>query len=247
MSIETAADLEGLQRAGAVVADVLQELTAAVRPGITTAALDALADKVLERHGARSAPRLQYGFPGTMCISVNEEAVHGVPGNRVIREGDLVTLDVTIELDGYFADAAVTVVVPPASPLAIALRDCAEAAFWKAAAVARAGAPISVIGREVEREVRRRGFTVLRELCGHGIGRAIHEPPEVLNFYDPAAREPLTEGLVIALEPIVSAGSWRTRTRPDRWTITTADGSLAAHHEHTIVITRDQPLILTAA
>src|SRR5690606_8579554 len=132
VSIETAADLEGLQRAGAVVADVLQELTAAVRPGITTAELDALADKVLERHGARSAPRLQYGFPGTVCISVNEEAVHGVPGNRVIREGDLVTLDVTIELDGYFADAAVTVVVPPASPLAIALRDCAEAAFWKA-------------------------------------------------------------------------------------------------------------------
>lgn len=247
MSIETAADLEGLERAGAVVADVLRELEAAVRPGITTAELDALAEKALERHGAHSAPRLQYGFPGSVCISVNDEAVHGVPGPRVIEAGDLVTLDVTIELDGYFADAAVTVAVPPASPVALALRDCAEAAFWKAAAVARAGVPLSTIGREVEREVRRRGFTVLRELCGHGIGRAIHEPPEVLNFYDPRAREPLTEGLVIALEPIVSAGSWRTRMGSDRWTISSADGSLTAHHEHTIVITRDQPLILTAA
>jgi methionyl aminopeptidase len=247
LSIESEDDLLGLQRAGKVVAEALRAMRAAVREGVTTAELDGVALRVLESHGARSAPALVYGFPGTACISVNDETVHGVPGSRVLKRGDLVTLDVTVELGGYFADAAVTVPVGPASPLARRLRECAEAAFRKGLDAVRAGEPLSGVGSAVEREVRRRGFRVVRDLCGHGIGRTIHEPPEVPNFFHPSTRTRMTEGLVFALEPIVSAGSAHTRTDRDRWTVRTADGSLSAHYEHTIVVTRGKPLILTAA
>ncbi|MDB4948409.1 MAG: methionine aminopeptidase [Gemmatimonadetes bacterium] len=247
MSIETEEELLGMQRAGRAVAEALKAMRQAVRAGVTTAELDEVCERVLRRHGARGAPRLVYGFPGTACISVNDETVHGVPGERVLVDGDLVTLDVTAELDGYFADAAVTVPVGPPSPLARRLAECAEAAFHKGLGAVRADAPLSSVGAEVEREVRRRGFRVVRDLCGHGIGRTIHEPPQVPNFYDRGTRGRMTPGLVFALEPIVSAGSPKTRTDADRWTIRTADGSLTAHYEHTVVVTRGEALILTAA
>lgn len=246
MSIDSIADLKGLRRAGLVVASTLKLLRSHVRPGITTAELDAIALQHMRANGARSAPQLAYDFPGTICISVNDQAVHGIPGPRVLADGDLVTLDVTVELDGYYADAAVTVPVGQATPVANALCECAEAAFWKGTQVARAGEPLSRIGYEVEQEVRRHGFRVLRELCGHGIGRAIHEEPSVCNFYDPRDRTRLTKGLVIALEPIISAGSDRTRTERDGWTVRSADRSLTAHFEHTIVITAGSPLVVTA-
>jgi methionyl aminopeptidase len=239
--------MEGLRRAGHVVAQALQAMREAVREGISTAELDDIAARVLREHGARSAPHMLYDFPGTACISVNEEAVHGVPGSRQLRQGDLVTLDVTVELDGYYADAAVTVGVPPISDLAQRLLDCAEAAFWRAAKAARAGERLAVIGGKVEAEVERHGFRVFRDLCGHGIGRSIHEEPSVCNYYDPRERTRLTNGLVIALEPIISAGARYTRTGADGWTLSSADGSLTAHYEHTIVITRGQPILLTAA
>lgn len=245
MSIETITDLKGLRRAGLVVASTLKLLRSHVRPGITTAELDAIALEHLHSLGARSAPQLAYNFPGATCISVNEEAVHGIPGPRVLNEGDLVTLDVTVELDGYYADAAVTVPVGNPAPLATALCECAESAFWRGTQAARAGEPLSRVGYEVEQEVLRHGFRVMRELCGHGIGRAIHEDPNVCNFYDPRDRTRLTKGLVIALEPIISAGSDRTRTERDGWTVRSADRSLTAHFEHTIVITAGAPLILT--
>lgn len=247
MSIDSLSDLKGLRRAGLVVASTLEMLRSHVRPGITTAELDAIALEHLRRHGARSAPQLAYNFPGATCISVNEEAVHGVPGPRVLQDGDLVTLDVTVELDGYYADAAVTVPVGTPTQLGVALCACAEAAFWKGAMAARAGEGLARIGYEVEQEVRRHGFRVLRELCGHGIGRTIHEGPNVCNFYDPRNRTRLTKGLVIALEPIISAGSDRTRTERDGWTVRSADRSLTAHFEHTIVISSGSPLVLTAA
>jgi methionyl aminopeptidase len=188
-----------------------------------------------------------YGFPGDACISVNDEVVHGIPGDRVIQSGDLVKLDLTAERDGFHTDSAITVEVPPTAGKSRALARCAEKAFRRAFDVARAGNRTGDIGRAVEREVRRRGFHVVRELGGHGVGRTIHEAPRVPNFADPLARHILTAGLVITIEPIIVAGSGRVSLDQDGWTVRTTDGSLSAHYEHTIVITKGEPLLLTAS
>ena len=163
---------------------LLDEMSKAVHPGITTGELDRIGGAVLARHGAESSPPKVYGFPGFTCISVNEEAIHGVPGDRVLQEGDLVKLDVTAEKDGFVADAAVTVGVGAISPAAKDLARCAERSFGEGLKAARAGNRVYEIGRSVEREVRRCGFNVIREFCGHGVGRTIHEPPSVPNFHD---------------------------------------------------------------
>ena len=247
MCIESECDLKGLLRAGKVVSSALREMRERVQAGVTTLELDQAAAEVLAHHGATSAPRLLYGFPGTACISVNDEAVHGIPGPRRIQAGDLVKLDVTALLDGYIADAAITVPVLPVSSRRRLLCECAESALNKAILVARAGSPINAIGKAVETEVEGAGFTVLRQLGGHGVGRAIHEEPHIPNYYEPRLRNNLREGQVITIEPIISTGSWRIKATPDRWTIKTGDGSDSAHFEHTLLITRDEPLILTAA
>jgi methionyl aminopeptidase len=247
MSVDNERDWEGLRAVGKVVREVLAEMRRAVRPGVTTAALDAVAKRVLEARGARHAPRLDYDFPGDSCISINDEAVHGIPGPRVVRAGDLVKLDVVAEKDGYYADAAITVPVPPVTDEKRRLAACARAAFEKAMEVARVGNRVSDIGRAVEDEVKRHGFVVVRDLAGHGIGRKIHEEPSVPNHWDWRARRTLTEGLVITVEPIVAARSGRIVEDPDGWTLRTADGGLAAHFEHTLVITRGRPVLLTAA
>ncbi|HEY4025823.1 MAG TPA: type I methionyl aminopeptidase [Candidatus Dormibacteraeota bacterium] len=246
MSIESEADLAGMRAVGAVVARTLRELREAVRPGVTTAWLDQLAAAALRRGGARPAPQVLIGFPGSCCISVNDEVVHGVPGPRRLLPGDVVKLDVTAELGGYVADAAVTVTLPPATVEASRLADCAGAALAMALHSARAGRPLSIIGRAVEREVRRRGFHVLRELCGHGTGRTMWEEPSVPNFELPG-REVLTEGLVLAVEPSVAARRERLVQAPDGWTLRTRGGSLTAHVEHTIVVRHGRPLVVTAA
>ena len=248
MSIESDADLEGLQRVGRVVAVTLAETRRAVERGVSTGELDAVAAAVLERHGARSAPALVYDFPGAICISVNDETVHGVPGARRLAAGDVVTLDVTAELGGYMADAAVTVVVTPRAPLAERLVQTAEVALARGIAAARAGRPLNAIGRAVGRTVDSAGFTVLRPLAGHGIGRTIHEPPSVLNYDEPRNRERMTPGLVITIEPIISASGKALTQDADGWTVRTRDGSLTAHAEHTVVVTRSgSPLVLTSA
>jgi methionyl aminopeptidase len=197
--------------------------------------------------GARSAPRLTYGIPCTALISVNEEVVHGIPGTRRIAAGDLVKLDVTAEKDGYIADAARTIIAGEGSELARRLRAGAMAAFEAGLAVVRAGVKVNQIGRAVEREVRRHGFTVIHGLAGHGVGRAIHEAPTVANHYDPWQRDVLSDGLVITIEPMISAGSAAVVQGRDGWTLRTKDRSLAAHHEHTLVVTTGAPVILTAA
>jgi methionyl aminopeptidase len=247
MTISSQEDLAGMTRVGRLVGEALREMKAAARPGMTTAELDAVGAAWLCRQGARSAPQLTYGFPGFNLISVNEEIVHGVPGPRRLAPGDVVKIDVTAELGGYIADAAVTVVLPPVSPAGRKLRKCVRSAFEKGLGAARAGQPVTAIGRAVEGEVRRFGFSVLRDLCGHGVGRTIHEAPSVPNYFDPQVRDVLTEGLVIALEPMVSTAPARTVQEPDGWTIRTHNRSLAAHYEHTVVITRGEPLVLTAA
>jgi methionyl aminopeptidase len=247
MTVETEEDLARLARAGKVVALALRAMKERVEPGMTTAELDAIGEGVLAQHGARSAPKLMYGFPGVNCLSVNEEAVHGIPGGRVLQAGDLVKIDVTAELDGYIADAAVTVALPEAPRQARRLSESARAALGEAIETARVGRPINVIGRAIERRVRRDGFNVLPELFSHGVGRAIHEPPSYPQYFDPRFRQPLHEGLVITIEPIITAGKARSMNTGDGWTIATADGALSAHHEHTVVITRGRPLVITAA
>lgn len=247
MSIKTAEELAGMRAAGLVVRRTLEAMKRAVRPGVTTAEVDEAGAKVIREHGARPAPALVYGFPGVNLISVNNEVVHGIPGARQICDGDLVKLDVTIEKDGFMADAAVTVGVGTISNQKSRLMACAERAFHNAMKVARAGLRVAEIGREIELEVRRSGFSVIRELGGHGIGRTIHEPPSVPNYLQRKATEILTEGLVITVEPIIAAGSGKVFLSADGWTVETCDGGMAAHYEHTLVITKHQPILLTAA
>jgi len=247
VSIQSAADRRGLEAAGRVVRLALDALAGAVRPGVTTAELDRVAAGVFQAHGARSAPALVYGFPGTVLISINDEVVHGIPGNRRIARGDVVKLDVTVERAGYMADAARTVVVEGGTAEAVRLTGCAERAFVAALAVATAGRKVREIGRAVERTVRGEGFSVIRGLTGHGIGRTIHEPPAVPNHFDPWQQDVLTDGLVLTIEPIICAGGEAVTQDADGWTIRTRDGSLAAHHEHTLIVTRGRPVLLTAA
>lgn len=246
MTVSSDDELAALRRVGRVAAEAIAAARRYVRPGVTTRELDDVAKAVFDACGARSAPKVFYGFPGTLCISVNDEAVHGIPGLRAIRSGDVVKLDATPVLDGYVADSAVTVVVD-GGDTAIRLRDAAERALDKAIRKATAGRKAREIGRVVEREVRSRGFRVLREVGGHGLGRHIHEDPHMPNWDDPRSRDVLHEGLVIAIEPIISVGSERLITESDGWTLRTADGSLAAHAEHTVVVTRGAPVVLTAA
>jgi methionyl aminopeptidase len=245
MSVDTPEELAGLRRAGRAVAATLREVARRVRPGVTTAELDAHAARVFARHGARSAPALVYGFPGTICISVDDEAVHGIPGPRRLRAGELVKLDVTAELDGYYADACVSVPVGHVAPRTQRLVAAARSGLNAGMKAAVAGARTGDIGAAVQHEVERSGFSVCHELTGHGIGRTIHEPPTVANVAGGAER--LTDGLVLTIEPIIAAGEGEVHVAPDRWTVRTDDGSVSAHVEHTVVV-RDgaPPLILTA-
>jgi methionyl aminopeptidase len=246
MSIESQGDLDGIQRVGRVVASALYAMERETRAGMTTAELDDIGAAVFRRHGARSAPQLIYHCPTVNLISVNDEIVHGLPSARVIRAGDVVKLDVTAELDGFIADAATTVVVPPASATARRLQACAKAAFVAGCDAARPGRLVSDIGRAVDRVVQAFGFNVIRELSGHGVGRRIHEEPTVPNYYDPTLRDRLTEGLVLTIEPLIATRPSRVRQDRDGWTLRTHTGALAAHHEHTLIITTGRPTIVTA-
>ena len=245
MSIESQDDLDGITHAGRVVAGVLKAMASAVEAGITTRDLDGIGAAVLKREGARSAPRLQYGCPSDNLISVNDEIVHGLPGPRALRAGDVVKLDVTAEVGGYIADAATTIVLPGGPENGERLRTCAVAAFEAGCAAATAGRRVSEIGRAVEREVSSRGFSVLRELSGHGVGRRIHEEPTVANYFDPFQRDMLTDGLVLTIEPLISEQRTSIVQDADGWTLRTRNGCLAAHYEHTMIITKGAPIIVT--
>lgn len=247
MSIESERDINGLKAIGRIIALALNAMKKQVQPGMTTAELDSIGKAILDSHGARSAPNLVYGFPGTTCISLNDEAAHGVPGDKVIRQGDLVNIDISAELNGYFADAAVTVPVPPISSLKWKLCQCAQQALRKAMSAAQAGQPINAIGRAAESAAQQCGFSIIQDLTGHGVGRNIHEEPAVPGFYAPWMNQRLTEGLVITIEPFLSTGAERVVTSEDGWTLKTPDGSLSVQYEHTIVVTREQPMIITTA
>lgn len=247
MSIETPEDLAGLRRVGRVVALALRAMAAHLRPGTTTGELDRIGAAVLREHGARSAPQLCRGFPRATCISINEQAAHGIPGDRLVEPGDLVNLDVSAELDGYFADTGASYPVPPIAPETRELCLRTRRALRGALAVMRNGKRLNGTARAVEREARRGGLAPIGDLCAHGIGRWLHEEPlEIRNVYDPTDTRRFAEGSVIAMETFLSLGSPNTVESADGWTLSTADGSRAAQYEHTVVVTRRGPLILTS-
>ena len=247
MTAETEREVEALKRAGKVAALVLQKMLSQVRPGITTLELDEIGEKEMTRYGARSAPRSQYRFPGATCISVNEEVAHGIPGQRKLQAGDKVNIDVSLELDGYFVDTGATVIIPPVSEEGDRLCRAAQSALKKALQAARAGQPLYEVGRAVEREARRFGFTVVKNLCGHGVGRALHEEPRhILNFYHPEQSEILKKGMVLAIEPFISTGEQFVEEAEDGWTLYAPHGSWVAQFEHTIIVTEQEPIVITA-
>ena len=245
MTIDNDEDLTALKEVGAIVRETIDEMGRAVRPGITTAELDEIGAAALARHGARSAPRLAYGFPGDTCISINDEAAHGIPGDRALTEGDLVNIDVSAERNGYWADTGASFPVGRVPEAATRLLDSTREALKRAIYTARAGRPINAIGKAVEAVAKRGGYNIVEGLNGHGVGRFIHEPPTVSNTYDRAARQKLSRGLVITIEPFLTPGNGRMVEADDGWTLKTADGALSAQFEHTIVVTKGVPLVLT--
>jgi methionyl aminopeptidase len=245
MSINSEQDLQGMQRAGAVEAEALRAMKEMTLPDVTPADLNQRCAEIFRKYGAVSAPALFYNAPVHAFISVNADVVHGLPTKRKLQKGDVVKLDVTPFVDGYIADTATTVIVGKSPTCTKKLVVCAENALRSAFNVIRAGEPLNTIGRVVEKEVKDAGFRVIRQLSGHSTGRAIHEEPEVLNFYQKDSRR-LHEGLVLAVEPMIAAKNPFVVQRSDGWTIGTKDGSLTAHFEHTIVVTKGKPLILTA-
>jgi methionyl aminopeptidase len=245
MSIRTAAQMRRLRDAGRVVARTLDALQRAIAPGVSTQELDEVAGAVFEREGARSGPILTYNYPGAVCISVGSEVVHGIPGPRLLRDGELVSIDVAAEVGGYYADAARTIPVGQPSKPALALVEATRAALACGIRAAQPGVTLRQVGAGIEQTAKARGFSVVRELTGHGIGRKMHEAPTVYNWAAPRSGLRLTPGLVLTIEPMLVAGNPEITIQPDGWTVVTVDNSLAAHEEHTIAVTERGPVILT--
>jgi methionyl aminopeptidase len=246
MTIETQDDVAALKRIGRIVSFVLQEMLDAAEPGMTTRDLDAIGAKLLQQHGARSAPELTYSFPGATCISINEEAAHGIPGARVIKAGDVLNVDVSAELEGYFADTGGTRVVPPTNPQKTRLCQATRIALDEAMKQARAGQPLNGIGAAIQRTAKTYGFRVIENLGSHGVGRSLHEAPEhIPGYFDPSDERVLKEGMVITIEPFLSTKSRTVTERSDGWTLVGAPGNLSAQYEHTMIITKGLPIVVT--
>jgi methionyl aminopeptidase len=243
--LRSASEIEKLARVNALVARVLKELAAAVRPGVTTRQLDELAERRLREAGAAPAFKGYHGYPATICASVNEQVVHGIPNDRPMADGDIVSIDMGAKLDGFFGDSAVTVPVGTITPDAKRLLDVTRTALDRGVAAVKAGARVSDIGAAVQAYVEAHGFSVVREFVGHGIGTALHEEPQIPN-YGTAGRGPrLQEGMALAIEPMVNAGKPAVKVLGDGWTAVTKDRTLSAHFEHTVVVTEDGCRILT--
>ena len=243
----SAAELEQMREAGRLVGEVLTELAAAVAPGVSTADLDELAEKRIRQAGATPAFKGYHGYPATICASINDEVIHGIPsGRRVLNEGDIISIDVGASLDGYFGDSAVTLPVGQISEPAAALLRVTEEALYKAIEAAKPGKRVSDIGHAVQKHVEAYGYSVVREFVGHGIGQQMHEEPQIPNYGEPGHGPRLAEGMVLAIEPMVNAGTPAVKVLADGWTAVTRDKSLSAHFEHTVAVTAGEPWILTA-
>jgi methionyl aminopeptidase len=246
--LKSSDELDRMRRAGRIVAETRERVTAAVRPGVTTRRLDAIAEEHIRGAGATPSFKGYRGFPASICASVNDQVVHGIPGDRVLSEGDLLSLDFGAIWEGYHGDSAVTVFVgePPTAETEKLVR-VTEEALEAGISQIRPGKRLSDIGHAVQQVVEGAGFSVVREYVGHGIGQHLHEDPQIPNYGEPGRGPELRPGMVLAVEPMVNLGGWETRVLGDDWTVVTADGSLSAHFEHTIACTVDGPEVLTAS
>jgi len=246
MIVKTNEELEALKKIGRICAEIRDAMKTATKPGVTTKELDEIAGRMFEEAGAISGPKGEYDFPGYTCISVNHEVAHGIPGDKVIQEGDLVNIDVSGSLDGYFADTGISFVVGEGYEDKEKLCTVAKAAFDRAMTKVKAGSKLNQIGKAVEREARDNKLSVILNLTGHGVGRALHEAPDhVLNYYDAWDTTIMKEGMVLAVEPFISAKAEHIVEAGDGWTFITPDKSLVAQIEHTVVVTKDKPIIIT--
>jgi methionyl aminopeptidase len=243
--IKSPGEVAAMRRAGSIVASILKTLSKEIKAGVTTRNLDDIAVSELARHGATSSFKGYRGFPATLCVSINEEIVHGIPGERKIHEGDIVSLDFGAIIDGFHGDAAVTVGIGNISPQAQQLLEITRGSLEMGIKAARDGAHLGDISAAIQHYSESRGFSVVREYTGHGIGREMHEDPQIPNFGPPDCGPVLRKGMTIAIEPMVNIGGWQTRVKSDHWTVVTADGSLSAHFEKTIAITDGEAEVLT--
>ncbi|WP_203248597.1 type I methionyl aminopeptidase [Sporosarcina beigongshangi] len=246
MIAKTEQDIEALKKIGKIVAEIREALKEATVPGKTTKEIDELAGRLFEEKGAISAPIDQYDFPGYTCISVNNEVAHGIPGARIIQDGDLVNIDVSGSYGGFFADTGISFVVGTPDDKKQQLCDVAASAFELAMTYVKAGSSLNRIGKAVEREAKNHGLAVIKNLTGHGIGKSLHEEPQhILNYYDPSDKTLLKDGMVLAVEPFISQKAEHIIESGDGWTFVTPDHSLVAQIEHTIIVTKGEPIILT--
>jgi methionyl aminopeptidase len=247
---KSAAELEQMARAGTIVADTLALLAESIRPGTTTAELDRLADEFIRSKGGVptfKGYRGPYPYPASICTSPNDVVVHGIPGDYALAEGDILSVDVGVTLDGFVADSAYTYPVGEIDSEAERLLEACKAALHAGIEEAKAGAKLTDISHAVQRVTEEAGFSVVRSLVGHGVGRDMHEDPQIPNYGEPGRGPTLAPGMTLAIEPMITTGGHEVVVRPDKWTIATADGSLSAHFEHTVAVTDDRPRILTAA
>lgn len=238
-------EIDLMRSAGRIVAETLLLVEEKVRPGITTAELDSIAEEFITKHGATPSFKGLYGFPASLCISVNEQVVHGIPGGYVLKDGDIISVDCGACLNGFHGDAARTFAVGNASEEAKKLIKITEESFFKGIEKAKVGNRLTDISHEIQNYVEASGFSVVREFVGHGIGRVVHEDPEVPNFGKPGRGPRLVAGMTLAIEPMVNVGTYKVKTLGDEWTVVTNDRSLSAHYENTVVILPDGPEILT--
>ena len=234
-----------MREAGKIVGETLLLIEEKVRPGITTAELDRIAEEFITKHGAKPSFKGLYGFPASLCISVNEQVVHGIPGGYILKDGDIISVDCGAQLNGFHGDAARTFAVGNVTEEAKKLIDVTRESFFKGIEYAKAGNRLTDISHGIQSYVEASGFSVVRDFVGHGIGRVVHEDPDIPNFGKPGKGPKLAVGMALAIEPMVNIGSYKVKTLNDDWTVVTSDGSLSAHYENTIVILPDGPEILT--
>lgn len=246
MIVKSEDEIQGLKEIGRIVALTIQEMKKHAKPGITTKELDEIGEAFLIKHGANSAPKVSYDFPGATCISVNHEVAHGIPGHLKLKPGDLVNIDVSAEKGGYYADSGQSFVLDPGNDQLDALCNTTHQVMMKVIHSIRAGMKLNQIGKMMEEEAEKAGYAIIQNLCSHGIGKSLHEEPHlIVHYFDPHEKRRLKKGQVLTIEPFLSTGAKFVQEMPDGWTLKVLDGSFVAQHEHTIIVTEDKPIITT--